>query len=225
MATDIYVSRRATTGDAWGNPMRLAPPINSARSEWHVHFSVADPTLYFERSNGYSGPYELWQAPILPTVDFNGDGKVDAKDLALLVANWGKSNSVCDIGPFPWGDGVVDTQDLRVLMEKITGSGLTMNPLPQATAVPCDAILSWTSVSFAQTCDVYFGTSLEDVNSADRTNPQRRAGQPGTDSDHRTIPTVCWNSAGPTIGAWISSAPALLPPSTKGRSWSSRPPP
>ena len=58
-----------------------------------------------------------WKAPILPIVDFNGDGKVDAKDMALLVANWGKNKSVCDIGPFAWGDGVVDEKDLKVLME------------------------------------------------------------------------------------------------------------
>ena len=69
-----------------------------------------------------------WKAPILPILDFNGDGKVDEKDLAMLVADWGKSNSVCDIGPYPWGDGVVDEKDLRVFMEGDTGTSLSGPP-------------------------------------------------------------------------------------------------
>jgi hypothetical protein len=84
-------------------------------------------------------------------VYFNGDGKVDAKDLALLVDNWGKSNSVCDIAPFAWGDGMVDERDLKVLMESL------MTPGPKASDVPCDVVLNWISPSFAQTCDVSSG--------------------------------------------------------------------
>ena len=166
VATDIYVSRRATTGAAWGNPTRFGAPINSVRSEWHVFFSLADPTLYYERSNGYYGPYELWQAAMVPTVDFNGDGKVDVRDIAILADNWGKDTSLCDIGPFPWGDGVVDERDLQVLMESL------MTPAPKASDVFCDGVLAWVSPSFAQTCDVYFGTSQEAVMTASRTNPQ-----------------------------------------------------
>ena len=36
-----------------------------------------------------------------------------------MVDNWGTDNSLCDIGPMPWGDGIVDVQDLMVVAEYI----------------------------------------------------------------------------------------------------------
>jgi hypothetical protein len=57
----------------------------------------------------------LWQAPILPIADFNGDGKVDGSDVRAMADRWGTDDSSCDIGPMTWGDGVVDLEDLRVL--------------------------------------------------------------------------------------------------------------
>ena len=62
------------------------------------------------------GIWANWQAPILPIVDFNADGKVDLVDLVMLIDDWGKTKSVCDIGPMPWGDGKVDIEDLKVFM-------------------------------------------------------------------------------------------------------------
>ena len=60
---------------------------------------------------------DIWQAPIIPLADFNGDGFIDTDDLLVMIDNWGTDNSSCDIGPMPWGDGVVDVQDLIVLSE------------------------------------------------------------------------------------------------------------
>jgi len=82
-----------------------------------------------------------------------------------MTQHWGQDDSLCDIGPLPWGDGVVDEQDLRILMESL------MTPGPKASDVPCDVALSWMSPSFAQTCDVYLGTSQEAVSNASRTDP------------------------------------------------------
>jgi N-acetylneuraminic acid mutarotase len=48
-------------------------------------------------------------------VDLNGDGIVDSVDMCIMLDNWGTDNSLCDIGPMPWGDGIVDVQDLIVL--------------------------------------------------------------------------------------------------------------
>ncbi|HSW01293.1 MAG TPA: discoidin domain-containing protein [Sedimentisphaerales bacterium] len=100
-------------------------------------------------------------------MDFNSDGKVDEKDLAFLVNDWGISDwmSACDIGPFAWGDGLVDEKDLRVLMESL------MTPGPRASGVPCDVVLSWISPSIAKSSDVYLGTSFEAVNTATRDDP------------------------------------------------------
>ena len=34
----------------------------------------------------------------------------------LMVESWGTDDPQCDIGPMPWGDGIVDGADLEVLM-------------------------------------------------------------------------------------------------------------
>ena len=169
---DVYVARRATTNDPWGPPMNCGPVVNSPYVDWYVTVSADGSMLYFHSTRpGGSGSFDVWQAPIIPIVDFSGEGKVDATDMALLVANWGKNQPLCDIGPFPWGDGIVDIADLKVLMKAIDGTDLTTNPLPQALEVPRDVILNWTSVPFAQCYDVYFGTLSPFVSAAGRTTP------------------------------------------------------
>jgi len=52
-------------------------------------------------------------------VDFNGDGIVDAADVCIMVDYWGTDEPLCDIGPMPWGDGIVGVQDLIVLSEHL----------------------------------------------------------------------------------------------------------
>jgi hypothetical protein len=73
--------------------------------------------LYFD-SDRPGGPAEwnIWQAPIIPIVDFNGDGLVDDGDLDILNSYMGTNKKLCDIGPMPWGDGIVDEVDREVLM-------------------------------------------------------------------------------------------------------------
>jgi len=58
-------------------------------------------------------------AMVTRTADFNADGIVDAADMSIMVDYWGTDNPLCDIGPMPWGDGVVDVQDLIVLAEHL----------------------------------------------------------------------------------------------------------
>jgi len=75
--------------------------------------------LYFcsERPGGFGGTWgDIYQAPIIPVVDFNGDGIVNINDLVILIEHWGTRERLCDIGPTPLGDGVVDKADLEVLM-------------------------------------------------------------------------------------------------------------
>jgi len=54
-----------------------------------------------------------------PLLDFNGDCIVDAADMCIMVDHWHTDNPLCDIGPAPWGDGIVDIQDLVVLAEHL----------------------------------------------------------------------------------------------------------
>jgi inhibitor of cysteine peptidase len=74
--------------------------------------------LYFHRGQpGAPASYDLWQVSIEPIVDLNSDGFVNGADLSIIADHWGTDDSLCDIGPMPWGDGVVDVQDLIVIAE------------------------------------------------------------------------------------------------------------
>jgi len=117
-ARDIWMTRRNTTSSPWSTPVNLGPTINSPDFDQSGAFSPDGSTLYFNSRNrpgGYSG-FDLWQAPVLPVVDFTGDYKVDIDDLLLLIEHWGQNAPAYDMGPMPWGDGVVDAADLDVLM-------------------------------------------------------------------------------------------------------------
>ncbi|MHC4596035.1 MAG: LamG-like jellyroll fold domain-containing protein [Planctomycetota bacterium] len=97
--------------------MNLGPTVNSSDDDIGPSISADGSTLFFasNRSGGVGG-YDLWQASILPVVDFNGDGIVETNDLLTMIEYWGTGEPLCDIGPMPWGDGIVDVQDLEVLM-------------------------------------------------------------------------------------------------------------
>ena len=112
---DIWMSRRTTLSDPWQAPVNLGPQINSSIVDSVPRLSPDGSTLYFYTYDGTT--YEYWQAAILPTVDFNNDEAVDTADIEILIDCWGTDDSVCDIGPYPWGDDVVDASDLRVFME------------------------------------------------------------------------------------------------------------
>ena len=120
---DLWVTTRASTNDDWGAPVNLGPTVNSSVIDVTPCIPADGANLFFmsERVGGYdtSDLRDLWQAPIIPIVDFNGDGIVDAADMCIMVDYWGTDEPLCDIGPMPWGDGVVDVQDLVVLAEHL----------------------------------------------------------------------------------------------------------
>ncbi|NIO09759.1 MAG: hypothetical protein GTO40_17845, partial [Deltaproteobacteria bacterium] len=117
-AADLWFSTRKTIDDNWGTPVNLGPNVNSAYRDRNVSISGDGFSLYFDstRPGGY-GVRGLWQAPIIPIVDFNGDGIVDSADMCIMVDHWGENYPLCDIGPTPFGDGIVDVEDLVVLAE------------------------------------------------------------------------------------------------------------
>jgi len=118
---DLWITTRKTQSDAWTTPVNLGPRFNSAEHEGQPVISADGRTLYFYASGhpGNLGWYDLWEAPILPIVDLNGDEIVDAGDMCIMIDHWGENYSLCDIGPMPWGDGVVDVEDLKVLAEHL----------------------------------------------------------------------------------------------------------
>jgi hypothetical protein len=117
---DLWITTRPTKDDPWVEPVNLGATVNSSDSEMTPSISADGSTLYFDsnRSGGF-GSYDLYQAPIIPIVDFNGDRIVDSADMCIMVDHWGENYSLCDIGPTPLGDGIVDVQDLIVLAEHL----------------------------------------------------------------------------------------------------------
>jgi len=97
--------------------------VNSTASELNAMISADGRELYFDdwgtNRPGGVGRSDIWQASILPVVDLNGDGKVDLKDLRKLAQCWGQNEPSCDIAPLPFGDGIVDEQDLNLLAEHL----------------------------------------------------------------------------------------------------------
>jgi len=114
---DLYMARRTTRKDPWGSPTNFGPLVNSPEGQGGPKVSFDGLTLCFYslRSDG-AGLGDIWQTPILPIVDFNADKKVDLVDLVMLIENWGSNKTLYDIGPYAWGDGKVDIEDLKVFM-------------------------------------------------------------------------------------------------------------
>ena len=122
-AIDLYMTFRPTTDSVWGQPVNLGSVVNTPLGESQPCISDDGRWLYFGdqvrgRPGGF-GARDLWQTEIVPIVDFNGDGIVNAADLCIIVDHWGENYPLCDIGPMPWGDGIVDVQDLIVLAENL----------------------------------------------------------------------------------------------------------
>jgi len=111
---DTWMTRRSSKGAAWSAPVNLGSSVNTPGNDALSSVSADGHWAYgFELT---TGPWDVWMAPILPIVDFNGDGKVGMQDLLRLIESWGQEDPTTDIGPMPWGDGKVDEKDLEVLM-------------------------------------------------------------------------------------------------------------
>jgi len=117
---DLWVTRRPTTNDDWGEPINLGPTVNSLDWEGDPDLSSDGTVLLLtsDRPGGY-GSWDAWQVPIIPILDFNSDGIIDATDMCIMVDHWYENYSLCDIGPTPLGDGIVDVRDLIVLAEHL----------------------------------------------------------------------------------------------------------
>jgi hypothetical protein len=117
---DLWLTRRPSVDDPWGPSVNLGPIVNSSGNENGPCLSADGSVLYYSADRpGGSGSQDMWQVSINPVVDLNGDGIVDAADMCIIVDYWGTDEPLCDIGPMPWGDGIVDVEDLKVLAEHL----------------------------------------------------------------------------------------------------------
>ena len=119
--SDIYVARRATTTSPWDTPVPFSSLNAVGKVQYNPSFSLADSAVYFARGDSIfaQASFDIWKVEVIPVVDFSGDGLVDGDDICAMIDCWGTDDSLCDIGPASWGDGMVDVEDLRILVEYI----------------------------------------------------------------------------------------------------------
>lgn len=115
----VYVARRPTTTVSWASWQYFTPVNDGFKTTHNVSYSDEDSTIYFTQgSNVFATDFNIWQIKVTPVVDLNDDGAVDTFDVFELLGNWGPTdNSLYDIAPMPFGDGVVNGEDLIVLAE------------------------------------------------------------------------------------------------------------
>lgn len=114
---DMWMTRRASLSEPWQTPVNLGPKVNGPYNDNVPRISPDGRIFYFGSNRG--GTSNCYQAPIIPNVDFDDDGDVDCTEICIMTKFWGTSDSLCDIAPVPFGDGVVDVQDLIVLAEHL----------------------------------------------------------------------------------------------------------
>ena len=118
--SDMWMTRRKSTTDPWESPVNLGHNINTSEFDSCPRISPDGSTLYFTHGQwGTLSSWDIWQASIDTIVDLNGDGIVDSADMCIMVGRWGTDSKLCDVGPMPWGDCIVDVQDLVVLAEHL----------------------------------------------------------------------------------------------------------
>ena len=120
-ATDIWLTMRASKESDWISPVNLGQPVNTSFIEDSPMISPDGSTLYFSSDAfvvlaGWNN-LDIWEVPIRPLADFDDNEYVGLSDLLRLAESWGQNDPLCDIGPMPWGDGVVDVADLDVLVD------------------------------------------------------------------------------------------------------------
>jgi N-acetylneuraminic acid mutarotase len=89
--------------------------------------SVVDGRIYVIGGASALYPYNpplstVWEydtGVAVASPDINGDGVVDSADISIMVDHWNMNESSCDIAPAPFGDDIVDVQDLVLLSEHL----------------------------------------------------------------------------------------------------------
>ena len=125
---DIWLATRTNNDSSWGAPILLGPEINTSDGEQKPSISADGSTLYWGSGRSGINTWDLWQSTITPIVDFNADGNIDTSDMVMLIDGWDTDDMLYDIGPMPWGDGVVDIEDLKVFMKYWEQENMPGNP-------------------------------------------------------------------------------------------------
>ena len=98
---ELWMATRTSVSDSWSRS------VNLGLFGVCPSFSTDGSIMYFcSRKYGGYGELDLLQTSIEPLVDLSGDGNVDCTDICIMTEFWGTDDSLCDIAPPPFGDGV-----------------------------------------------------------------------------------------------------------------------
>jgi len=170
----LWMTRRKTRVSEWETPVLLELPGDN--DDWHP--CLYENKLFFTSMDRTGGDlFALWQVEVTPIVDFNRDRAVDLVDALMLTDNWETDNSLYDIAPSPFGDGVVDAKDLRTLTDYMIG---TKQPPP------------------LQSIDAKAITAAASSSDSANTGPERTIDGSGLNEhgQHSTVGTDMWLSGG-----------------------------
>ena len=118
----LYMSKRETRTSPWSAPVYLGLPAEGSVYTLLSGISADGSMLYLSDHINYAprpggaGGADMWQVPVIPIFEFNGDEIVDFKDFSRLAQYWFQDELSVDIAP-PFGDSIVDFQDLAVFAE------------------------------------------------------------------------------------------------------------
>ena len=187
----VYVAgwNRGDYTPQWNPGTFLSAPIRS--NEWHVVAAV----LRGGDAGQKDDKFEMWMDGALIAKGPGGEFRSRSDDNG--IANVQQQTNFHDgtVNAGYWFGGLIDevwilNQALSpdVLSALRTSRGYAKNPVPAkgATDVPADGLLSWDAGEFAQTHDVFLGTTLAEVGGASRTDAKgvlASQGQGGTTFD------------------------------------------
>ena len=117
-ATFSTVEEYDPASDSW----MTMPDMPAARL--YLSTAVVNGRIYaiggareFYPGSGMSTVEEYDPNPLV--FDYNADGIVDCADICMMIDYWGTDEPLYDIAPLPFGDGIVDVQDLILLSEHL----------------------------------------------------------------------------------------------------------
>jgi hypothetical protein len=90
--------------------------INPAEMTWRVTFTVEVDDIPRIAELTFSNIIMI-EPSYLANGDLTSDGRTDFEDFAKLAAHWLQDEPSIDIAPTPYGDGIIDTKDLRIITE------------------------------------------------------------------------------------------------------------
>jgi Tol biopolymer transport system component len=117
-SSDLWMTTRSAISEPWGIPFNIGSMINGPGDRACANISSDGLVLFFKvQKSDRADAHDIWQVPIIPKVDIDGDGKVNISDVEFLVQDWGPGRSPADIAPSPFGDEQVNKADLDILLQ------------------------------------------------------------------------------------------------------------